>query len=58
MRNMTNLEIVQEIVRRFDTLTLQGMRNWETAMGMEQLLLQLIQNLRKEGADAEGAAGK
>lgn len=46
---MTNLELMKEIVRRFDTLTLQGMQNWETATAMEQLMLRLLENLSKEG---------
>lgn len=57
---MTNTELLREIVRRFDTLTLQGMRNWETALGMEQLMLQLLQNLTKEekGENAQNPAGE
>jgi len=57
---MTNTELLREIVRRFDTLTLQGMRNWETALGMEQLMLQLLQNLTKEEKEenAQNPAGE
>lgn len=55
---MTNTELLREIVRRFDTLTLQGMKNWETAMGMEQLMLQLLQSLKKEEENAQNPAGE
>lgn len=55
---MTNLEIMKEIVRRFDTLTLQGMQNWETAAAMEQLMLRLLENLSKEGEHETHTAGE
>jgi len=57
---MANTELLREIVRRFDTLTLQGMKNWETALGMEQLMLQLLQNLTKEEKEenAQNPAGE
>jgi len=55
---MTNLELMKEIVRRFDTLTLQGMQNWETATAMEQLMLRLLENLSKEGEHEKHTAGE
>ncbi len=57
---MSNIELLREIIKRFDTLTLQGMRNWEQAMAMEQLMLQLMQNLQNtEGAiNAENQTGE
>ena len=57
-RGMTNLELMKEIVRRFDTLTLQGMQNWETATAMEQLMLRLLENLSKEGEHEKHTAGE
>jgi len=57
---VSNIELLREIIKRFDTLTLQGMRNWEQAMAMEQLMLQLMQNLQNtEGAiNAENQTGE